>query len=48
MQESWYLRLNTTVYAIRRDRVDQVLASHANQLDQFLVVTERDVRIGAR
>ena len=42
-----YLRLSTTVFAVRRDRVDQVLASHSDQLDRFLVVTEDDVRVGA-
>ncbi|MCC6174964.1 MAG: DUF5615 family PIN-like protein [Chloroflexi bacterium] len=40
-----YLRLETTVFAVRRDRVDRVLASHAGQLDHFLVVTERNVRV---
>ncbi len=42
-----FLQLGTTVFAIRRDRVDQILASHSDQLDQFLVVTEHDVRVRA-
>lgn len=40
-----YLRLDTVLLEVRARRVDDVLASFGDQLDQFLVVTEDSVRI---
>jgi predicted nuclease of predicted toxin-antitoxin system len=40
-----YFRLSTTRFVVRRDRLDYVLASYSDELDQFLIVTEYDVRV---
>ncbi|MCC7103541.1 MAG: DUF5615 family PIN-like protein [Chloroflexi bacterium] len=40
-----YLRLGTTRFAVRRERIDAVLAEHADQLERFLTVTEQLVRV---
>jgi predicted nuclease of predicted toxin-antitoxin system len=40
-----YFRLNTTRFVVRSARLDYVLANHSNDLDQFLIVTEHDVRV---
>lgn len=43
-----YLRLDTTKIAVRIDRLDHVLDNYSQQLDQFVVVTEADVRVRSR
>lgn len=40
-----YLRLETTVHAVRIARLDAVLASHNDRLDCFLVVDLDDVQV---
>lgn len=40
-----YLRLYTPDVARKRDRLASVLAEHAHELDQFIVVTERTIRV---
>jgi predicted nuclease of predicted toxin-antitoxin system len=40
-----YLRLDTVLFEVRARRIDEVLATYGDQLDQFLVVTEDAVRI---
>lgn len=40
-----YLRLDTTKFPVRAQRVEDVLAQYADQLDQFLVVTIDAVRV---
>jgi predicted nuclease of predicted toxin-antitoxin system len=40
-----YLRLYTPDFSSKRTRLAQVLAEHADELDQFIVVTERTVRV---
>src|SRR5438128_1671619 len=40
-----YFRLSTTLLEIRIARLDLLLTSHLEQLDQFLVVTDRNVRV---
>jgi predicted nuclease of predicted toxin-antitoxin system len=40
-----YFRLNTTRFVVRASRLDAVLANHSDELDQFLIVTEHDVRV---
>lgn len=40
-----YLRLNTTIIETRIERLDFVLAHHADELDQFLVVSRHRVRV---
>lgn len=40
-----YLRLNTTRLPVRLDRMDHVLRSYGDRLDQFLVVTEDSFRV---
>ena len=40
-----YFRLSTTVLAVRSARLDAVLTHHPHELDQFLVVTDRSVRV---
>jgi predicted nuclease of predicted toxin-antitoxin system len=39
-----YLRLATTRITVRLARLDAVLRQYGEQLDQFLVVTEEDIR----
>lgn len=41
-----YFRLGIAVLSERLDRLDHVLAEHADQLDQFLTVTRDRVRVG--
>ena len=41
-----YLRLETTLLSVRTARLAFVLTMHGFQLDQFVVVTERGVRVG--
>lgn len=43
-----YLRLDTTRIAVRTDRLDHVLATYADELDeldQFIVVTDNVIRV---
>ena len=40
-----YLRLDTTRIAVRTTRLDDVLSTYADQLDQFIVVTAESVRV---
>jgi predicted nuclease of predicted toxin-antitoxin system len=40
-----YLRLDTTRFEVRARRIEEVLARHADDLDQFLVVTTDSVRV---
>ena len=40
-----YLRLSTPDFEGKRDRLAAVLAEHADNLDQFIVVTERTIRV---
>ena len=40
-----YFRLDNTVLGVRLTRLQDVLASHADQLDQFLIVTLRQIRV---
>ena len=40
-----YLRLYTPDFERKRDRLAAVLAEHADELDQFIVVTERTIRV---
>jgi predicted nuclease of predicted toxin-antitoxin system len=40
-----YFRLSHTGLDLRLARLEYVLAHHRHQLDQFLVVTDRDVRV---
>ena len=40
-----YLRLYTPNFESKRDRLAAVLADQAHELDQFIVVTERSVRV---
>ena len=40
-----YLRLGTTVIARRIERLEYVLRHHADELDQFLVVSRHRVRV---
>jgi predicted nuclease of predicted toxin-antitoxin system len=40
-----YLRLDTVLFEVRARRIDEVLATYRDELDQFLVVTEDSVRI---
>jgi predicted nuclease of predicted toxin-antitoxin system len=40
-----YLRLDTTRFEVRARRVEDVLASHADHLDEFLVVTADSIRV---
>ena len=40
-----YLRLDTVLFEVRAERIDDVLATYGDRLDQFLVVTEDSVRI---
>ncbi len=40
-----YFRLETTKLAARTARLDDVLTTHRDQLDRFLVVTELTVRV---
>jgi len=40
-----YLRLDTTRFQIRAQRVEDVLASHGDQLDQFIVVMIDAIRV---
>ena len=40
-----YFRLNTTLFVVRRERLEYVLATHGDELDQFLIVTEHAVRV---
>lgn len=39
------LRLSTTSLTKKIERLDEVLATHLNQLDHFLVVTDRAIRV---
>jgi predicted nuclease of predicted toxin-antitoxin system len=43
-----YLRLDTSILAIRTERLEYVLTHYADQLDQFLVVTRQRVRVRTR
>lgn len=38
-------RLSTTILAVKIERLDHVLATHTDDLEQFLVVTDRQVRV---
>jgi predicted nuclease of predicted toxin-antitoxin system len=40
-----YLRLNAPDFESKRDRLAQVLAEHAHELDQFITVTDRTIRV---
>jgi predicted nuclease of predicted toxin-antitoxin system len=40
-----YFRLNTTVLDVRIARLDEVLRYHLDAPDQFLVVTDRSIRV---
>ena len=40
-----YLRLDTTSIAVRRERLDDVLAQLQVQINHFLTVTERSIRV---
>jgi predicted nuclease of predicted toxin-antitoxin system len=40
-----HFRLATTRFAVKRDRLLHVLITYADQLDRYLVVTERGVRL---
>lgn len=39
------LRLGTTSLAVKIERLDHILTAYADRLDQFLVITERAVRV---
>jgi len=43
-----YFRLSTTHFALLRERLSHVLSHYADQLDQFIVVTDRRVRVRAQ
>ena len=40
-----YLRIDTTRFRVRAQRMEDVLATHGDQLDQFLVVTIDAIRV---
>jgi len=40
-----YLRLYTPDFPTKRERLARVLAEHAQELDQFITVTERTIRV---
>ena len=40
-----YFRLDTTALAVRTDRLNYVLAHHANDLSEFFVITRERVRM---
>ena len=40
-----YFRLETTKLAVLLERLDAVLTTHHDQLDQFLVVTRTEIRV---
>jgi predicted nuclease of predicted toxin-antitoxin system len=40
-----YLRLYTPDFPTKRDRLAHVLVTYATELDQFIVVTERTIRV---
>lgn len=40
-----YLRLDTTRFQVRAQRIEDVLAQYGAQLDQFLVVTIDSIRV---
>ncbi len=40
-----YLRLGTISFDAKRERLDYVLNHYADQLDQFIVVTQNTVRV---
>ena len=40
-----FFRLGTTVLADRIERLNHILTHYADQLDQFIVVTDRRVRV---
>ena len=40
-----FLRIRARNFASKRDRLAAVLRTHADQLDQFLVVTDRQIRV---
>ncbi len=40
-----YLRLGTSSFTARRERLDYVLDNYADQLDRFIVVTQNTIRV---
>lgn len=40
-----FLHLSTTSLAVKIERLNHVLTTHADHLDQFLVVSDRSVRV---
>ncbi len=41
----FYFRLDTTSLAVRTDRIDYLLVTYAEQLDQFFVITNERIRM---